>query len=351
VITLLTRFANLVSRVHVRLTGKYAGLFLATSVCVIGILIVPAFLPDETVERSFHERFDRLMKDVPPADCVSSVIELQLSPFVMADVKCDLNVDAEGHGHPYPVFVGKRANFQNILITALVAAFISMTIHLLSRSGSNVVTADSAIPKQETKDSFEMCISETTVEEALLIETKNAWLAARQFYGNSIYLLVSGVSTAVVSAIVFYFSIKDVPLATKDDIWPYLLSIIRPLGMLIFIEAIAWFLLRQYRSAIEDYKAFHRIYLRRSNYFIARRALSEIFSFEKSRKLAERLLSEDLSGRLSAGQTTEAIEAMKMDENNPVFKVLTDALASISGKGKEEKGKKSDEKPKDQKSE
>ena len=58
---------------------------------------------------------------------------------------------------------------------------------------------------------------------------------------------------------------------TPFDIWTYLTFSIRPAGALIFIEAIAWFLLRQYRALIEDYKIFHRMYLKRANYLIAYR--------------------------------------------------------------------------------
>ncbi|KVH72213.1 hypothetical protein WJ41_13860 [Burkholderia ubonensis] len=110
----------------------------------------------------------------------------------------------------------------------------------------------------------------------------------------------------------------------------YLIITIRPIGILIFTEAIAWFLLRQYRSATEDFKTFHRIYLRRSNYFSASKALAELDSRERAALLANALLAEDLSGRLNDGQSTEAIESMKIDEVNPVFDVLSKLTARFA---------------------
>src|SRR5262249_54823982 len=56
----------------------------------------------------------------------------------------------------------------------------------------------------------------------------------------------------------------------KENQWLLFASrSLRPTGMLIFMEGIAWFLLRQYRVLIEEYKAFLRVYLKRSSYLIA----------------------------------------------------------------------------------
>ncbi|MDR5776300.1 MULTISPECIES: hypothetical protein [unclassified Caballeronia] len=145
-----------------------------------------------------------------------------------------------------------------------------------------------------------------SVDQALLTEAKNAWSTAQRFYGSSLYLLVSGVAMAFLGMVVFVYTITDP--AKTGGAWEYAFAALRPFELLIFIEAIAWFLLRQYRSLTEDFKKLHRIYLRRSNYMIARRALVEIKSFEKSRTIAKELLSEDLSGRLFEGQSTEAID-------------------------------------------
>lgn len=66
-------------------------------------------------------------------------------------------------------------------------------------------------------------------------------------------------------------------------------------------------LLRQYRSLIEDYKAFHRLYLKRANYLVALKMLSRSEVTQPELFLVTTMLSEDLTGRLKVGETTEGI--------------------------------------------
>lgn len=106
----------------------------------------------------------------------------------------------------------------------------------------------------------------------------------------------------------------------------------RPFGMLIFVEGIAWFLLRQYRSLIEDYKGFVRIQLRRSSYLIALRAASSVQAGTPSADVIRTLLSEDLTGRLGKDQTTEALEAMKVREDGPILESMKELKDLIKSK-------------------
>lgn len=173
-------------------------------------------------------------------------------------------------------------------------------------------------------------------EDALLVEMNNAWFTARRFYNWSLYLLGSGVAMAFIGMAVFILTIPSREVVLQDLQSPeidwkiYLIVTIRPLGVLIFMEAIAWFLLRQYRSTTEDFKTFHKIYLRRSNYFSACKALADLEPKERAALLGSALLAEDLSGRLTNGQSTEGIESMKIDEANPVFDVLSKLTAHFA---------------------
>jgi tetratricopeptide (TPR) repeat protein len=97
---------------------------------------------------------------------------------------------------------------------------------------------------------------------------------------------------------------------------------LRPFGMLIFVEGIAWFLLRQYRNLIEDYKSFVRIYLKRSNYLIAFRAAPTAQAGSPLADVIKGLLNEDLTGRLAKDETTEALEARKDREQGPILESI-----------------------------
>lgn len=112
---------------------------------------------------------------------------------------------------------------------------------------------------------------------------------------------------------------------------------LRPFGMLIFIEGIAWFLLRQYRSLIQDYKTFVRIQLQRSNYLIALKAAATVEAGSPVADVIRAILSEDLTGRLSKEQTTEALETMKYREDAPILEALKElkelVKVKLSGSG------------------
>lgn len=95
---------------------------------------------------------------------------------------------------------------------------------------------------------------------------------------------------------------------------------LRPTGMLIFMEGIAWFLLRQYRVLIEEYKAFLRVYLKRSSFLVAWKAASS--GVDKEFLIAQAMIGEDLSGAITKDQTTEVLEAIRVAEPTPIVEVL-----------------------------
>ena len=133
---------------------------------------------------------------------------------------------------------------------------------------------------------------------------------------------------------VFWVSLPKDPVAPYSML-SYLPLTIRPVGMLFFVEAIAWFLLRQYRALIEDYKIFHKVYLRRANFLVALQ-ISESKNVTKPElAVAAALLSDDLSTRLKRGETTEGLESVRQVDANPVFdlfsKIIDRAVVPVGG--------------------
>jgi hypothetical protein len=97
---------------------------------------------------------------------------------------------------------------------------------------------------------------------------------------------------------------------------------LRPTGMLIFMEGIAWFLLRQYRVLIQEYKAFLQVYLRRSSYLIAWKA-SVSGAGDRQVAIANLMVNDLNTGAvLRKDETTEALETMRMADPTPVVEVL-----------------------------
>jgi hypothetical protein len=109
----------------------------------------------------------------------------------------------------------------------------------------------------------------------------------------------------------------------------------KSLAIIIFIEATAWFLLKQYRDLFDDYKYMFRVYLKRANYALALRVLN--VAIDKTPReqlgLVAALLGEDLTGRLQQGQTTEELEREKIPDANPVFSLFGEIIKSVTGKG------------------
>lgn len=165
----------------------------------------------------------------------------------------------------------------------------------------------------------------TTARQVFTHEVKHAEFRAEMLFKRSTYLLTGGVLMAFVGVAVFYATlpepVRDEPQST------YLIHSFRSVGMLIFLEAIAWFLLRQYRNLVEDFKSFHRIYMKRANYLAAITVLDKETVRAEDLLLVGALLGEDLSGKLASGETTESLENMKNEGVNPVFNLIHDALA------------------------
>lgn len=168
-----------------------------------------------------------------------------------------------------------------------------------------------------------------TPEEVLEKEIYKAQQRVNDIYERSTLLLVGGIIMAFIGVMIFYTTLPD---TNKTDINSYFLNSIRPTGSLIFIEAIAWFLLRQYRVSMEDYKMFYKIYLKRVNYLIGFRALHKEASIETRLIIIMSLLQEDLSGKLQSGETTESIELTKLPDNNPLFSLIQNLIDKIPQK-------------------
>jgi hypothetical protein len=197
-----------------------------------------------------------------------------------------------------------------------------------------------------------------SLEQHLLEDTERAFDRGDALFARSSLMLVSGILVAFLGIVAFAFltsaSVEsnpglidfsrrsDVPLADlermrqNEFIYSLISSIARNFRyvlIFIFVETVAWFLLKQYRALIEDYKAFYRIYLRRQNY-----AMSYLMLKDKSLKqsaetlVSASMLQEDLSGVLSKGQEIEGRTQLEFAERNS-FSVVANFLERIGQLG------------------
>lgn len=98
-----------------------------------------------------------------------------------------------------------------------------------------------------------------------------------------------------------------------------LLPAARSFALFLAIEAIAWFLLRQYRFAIADFKQIYRMYLRRESLFLAWKVGQSQGAKESGVPVAvlAALLQEGHLAKSADESTPDLKEKEATDENNP----------------------------------
>jgi len=223
------------------------------------------------------------------------------------------------------------------------------------------------IPKQRDKEDLS---PDYFIESAEFARDR-----ASNIYRRATYLLISGVLMAFIGIGVFYFSLTEeitklqglysdgliadlAQFVRSDQISDtnaeiiakelgelalevekktnslnsivHYLQLLRAFGMLFFIEAVAWFLLRQYRQLADDHKWAFGQYLKRANY----QAANSLTDNKPQRQMAliASLLEEDHSGKLAAGETTEQLEGSKVVLQNPVFELVSKIIDSETAK-------------------
>ena len=141
----------------------------------------------------------------------------------------------------------------------------------------------------------------------------NAEDLSSKIYKRSGVYLIFGVLIAFSG--ILYFSFQSVAIPESKDFGEKILSILPRFGILFFIEFIAFFFLRQYRSAMNEFRHFDEIKRNRESqlalYVIAERDFKE----KDFSKVIDKMDFFGKVGLLSKGQTTEFIEASKLNEN------------------------------------
>ncbi|WP_297334784.1 hypothetical protein, partial [Flavobacterium sp.] len=141
------------------------------------------------------------------------------------------------------------------------------------------------------RDNLEKYKFDNVSESILYIDTVKAERKSIELYNRSTLMLILGLLIAVVGIVVFYFTLPEInDVKDKSN---YFILIIRPSLILIFIQSISFYLLKQYRSLINDYKYFHEEYIQKSNIFISHQLMQNEKINEFEEKLIIKLLSSE----------------------------------------------------------
>jgi hypothetical protein len=136
-------------------------------------------------------------------------------------------------------------------------------------------------------------------EELLILDIKINERKAKEVYNRSTLMLLIGIVAAICGVVIFF-----VVMVIEEDFmqnnsetnsnFQNIIYAIRPSLLLLFVELIAFFLLRQYRNLINDYKYFNSInLLKYNNLTISKIILDDKLNENEKNKLIEIINNRD----------------------------------------------------------
>lgn len=150
-------------------------------------------------------------------------------------------------------------------------------------------------------------------------------LSANLYTRSGVYLII-GVLVAFSGLLFFY--LQSLNLVASDVSFVSQITVLAPrFGILFFIEFIAFFFLRQYQAAMEEFRYYEAIKRQREETLAL---LGMLKPEERERHLLD-LVKQGVfyssAGKLSAGETTEIIESKKLTKDEiVVFEKIIEAL-------------------------
>lgn len=168
------------------------------------------------------------------------------------------------------------------------------------------------------------------IQLARVLADSSRELAEKIFARSGIYLIV-GVLVAFSGLAFFYAQTPQ-----KEMKWDSLLLALAPrFGILFFIELVAFFFLRQYRAAMDEFRYFESIKRKREENMLML-ALSKPSG--SGVNLLQLLEMWDLSStprHLSTGETTEVLETRKLTKDEiSLFEKMLDSISAVRAKSK-----------------
>ncbi|MBS1687828.1 MAG: hypothetical protein JSS96_03825 [Bacteroidetes bacterium] len=167
----------------------------------------------------------------------------------------------------------------------------------------------------------------STDKEEILLEvflSKSRQIAEKLYSRSGVYLLI-GCLIAFAGVLFFYFQTTTLhnaltPILKEIDTSRILFEYLPRIGTLIFVEAIAFFFLKQYRVTMEEYRYYEAIKRQRENQLMT---FNYFKDYNNKPELFEKLISAlnfgDNPNKLAAGDTTTFIETEKLNNKEIDF--------------------------------
>lgn len=235
---------------------------------------------------------------------------------------------------PEFVYVAIEAHYFELLLGALVALFPFVFYQIFGKSPlhairtrqtdsekQNIVIHGDGNVIQVSKDNAAKMESEAAKNTTQLLFqlAKNAEVLSNKIYVRSGVYLIFGVLIAFSG--IAYFSLQSISVATSQstaqqpEVTTLLIALAPRFGILFFIEFIAFFFLKQYRAAMDEFRHYDAIKRNRESQLAIFLMATKEFPETSFVTVIEKANFFEQIGRLGAGETTELLEANKLNKS------------------------------------
>lgn len=231
---------------------------------------------------------------------------------------------------PVHVYIAIEEHYFELLLGALVALFPFVFYQIFGKSPLHAIRnrqTDSEIQNivihgdrnviQVAKDkaAIEKGEAPQSTVQLLFQLAKNAEVLSNKIYVRSGVYLIFGVLIAFSG--IAYFSLQSISVATSQptEITTQLIGLAPRFGVLFFIEFIAFFFLKQYRAAMDEFRHYDAIKRNRESQLAIFLMATKEFPEQSFVTVIDKANFFEQIGRLASGETTELLEANKLNKN------------------------------------
>jgi hypothetical protein len=204
-------------------------------------------------------------------------------------------------------------------------------LHHIEISGTQLDVADDGVGPLTVQQTM----GADPRELLALYAERTSQLAQKIYNRAGVYLLV-GVIISFVGLGFFWVRSRDMP--TKVDYVEHFLNLMPGFGILFFIEFVAFFFLRQYRAAMDEFRHFDAIRRSREENLIIPKMFAENPNQVSTKDVLTVMNIYSTAGKLGKDETTEMLEARRMQRDESlVFEKLIDAVGALKDLRRSEK--------------
>lgn len=149
--------------------------------------------------------------------------------------------------------------------------------------------------------------------QLLIALAKNAEVLANKIYTRSGVYLIFGVLIAFSG--ITYFSLQSISVVGEGEITKILILLAPRFGILFFIEFIAFFFLKQYRAAMDEFRHYDAIKRNRESQLAIFLMATNDFPEKNFITVVDKINLFEQTGKLLAGESTEILESHKINKN------------------------------------